>query len=436
MDQTLKKSLKGAMQALLADRIADLPAASDNATLERLIVSTVEAEARRDGRLSGREVDQLATELVNEFLHLGPLQPLMADPDITEIMVNGGGFDESGAMRPHTTWVERNGLLEPRLDVTWDDEAHVRRIMNRILARQGRRIDEANPIEDGSLSDGSRFNGTLYPVAPDGSTFNIRRFRKDQVNAEQYLAFGTASVDEMNFLATLAAAKGSILISGGTGSGKTTLLNILASFIPAGERIITIEDTCELLVHVTHPHVLRLEGRKANAEGAGEITLEDHLKSALRKRPDRIIVGECRGAEAYTMLEAMNTGHEGSMTTIHANDPIAALRRLVTLVKQGDATLSEDIIKEKISDAIDCVVQVKRLPDGSRVITQIEAVGGYVDGVIQHDTLFEYRFGPDAGSRSAGRHRPLGVQPADLRRKIVEAGFQYDPEWFLDEEDR
>ena len=432
MDKMTRRRVRESMQSLLADRIADLPKDAEDDVVRALIVDTVFSEARRDNSLAPGEIEDLATEMVNEFLYLGPLQPLMADPDITEIMVNGAGFDEHGTLRPPITWVEKRGLLQRRDDVTWDDEAHVQRIMNRILARQGRRIDEGNPIEDGSLLDGSRFNGTLYPVAVDGSTFNIRRFRKDQVNASQYLAFGTASLNEMTFLATLTAAKGTILISGGTGSGKTTLLNILASFIPEGERIITIEDTCELLVHTTHSHVVRLEGRKANAEGAGEVTLEDHLKSALRKRPDRIIVGECRGSEAYTMLEAMNTGHEGSMTTIHANDPVSALRRLITLVKQGDATLSEEIIKEKIASALDCIVQIRRLPNGSRVITHIESIGDYVDGAIQHDALFLYKFDQDDGTQK-GRHTPLGFQPAALREKITQAGYEYDPAWFFEE---
>ncbi len=428
MDKEIKVRAKNAMQVLLADKIAELPADAKNEDVQSLIVKTVYEQARQDAQLTESEIKMLSDEMVNEFLYLGPLQPLMSDPEISEIMVNGGGFREDGSMKAHVTWIERNGCLQRRDDIIWDGEAHVQRIMNRILSRQGRHIDEGNPIEDGSLFDGSRFNGTIYPVAKDGSTFNVRKFRKDSINARQYIEFGTASPEELNFLSTLTASKGTILISGGTGSGKTTLLNILASFIPESERIITIEDTCELLIHTTHPHVVRLEARKSNAEGAGEISLDELLISTLRKRPDRIIIGECRGREAYTMLEALNTGHEGSLTTIHANDPVSALRRLVTLVKQGDSTLSEEIIKQKIADAIDCIVQIQRLPTGERVITQIEYIGGYADNNIQHDTLFEYRHQSDDGTSP---HASLGVQPHVLKEKIENAGYEYDPNWFL-----
>jgi Flp pilus assembly CpaF family ATPase len=212
------------------------------------------------------------------------------------------------------------------------------------------------------------------------------------------------------------------------------MLNILSGFIPEGERVITIEDTCELLVHKRLEHVVRFEGRQANAEGAGEITLDDHLKAALRKRPDRIIIGECRGSEAYTMLEAMNTGHEGSMTTIHANNPTAALSRLITLVKQGESTLSEETIKAKIADAIDIIVQVNRFPDGTRKVVSIEQVGAYSDGVIQHDTLWEFvREGIDSNKNVVGEHQSKNIQPTALKNKIEEAGVVYDQNWFIDQ---
>ena len=427
------KTLKARLQDMISSQVSRISGEVSDSAIKDLIGATVRDAARASGLgMNDEELDILVQEMINEFLYFGPLQPLFSDPEISEIMVNGDGKDEEGVLKPPVVWIEKHGKLERAPYIKFDDDDHVKRVMNRICARQGRHIDDANPIEDASLPDGSRFNGTIYPAAVDGSTFNIRRFQQDRIDCDQYVSFGTCTNDEMRFLATCVAARCSILISGGTGSGKTTLLNILSGFIPQSERIITIEDTCELLVHKHHPHVVRLEARKANAEGIGEITLDDHLRSALRKRPDRIIVGECRGPEAYTMLEAMNTGHEGSMTTIHANDPVAALTRLATLVMQGDSSLSEDTVKTKIAQALDLVVQIERLSDGSRKVTKIEAVNGFVDGMIQHDPLFEFkRDGVDENDNIIGRHHSFGSQPGNIRKKISAAGYEYDPQWFL-----
>lgn len=425
MDYEFKQRFRLGLQEQIANKVS--LTGTDDETVKALISETVSEAARVAGDLTDEERDELIEDFINEFLYFGPLQPLLVDDSISEIMVNGAGMDSNGSWLPHEVWVERNGLLERRPDVRFDNEEHVRRIMNRICARQGRRVDDANPIEDASLPDGSRFNGTIYPIAPDGSCFNIRRFSQDMLTADELVNYGSASKAEMEFLLTCVAARCSILISGGTGSGKTTLLNILASAIPEQERIITIEDTCELLVHRQHEHVVRLEARKPNSEGAGEITLDDHLRATLRKRPDRIIIGECRGAEAYTMLEAMNTGHEGSLTTIHANDPSSALVRLMTLAKQGDPTLSEDTVRAKIAAAIDLVVQVQRLGDGTRRITSIEAIGNDIDGHIQHEPLFYFDRGDDSET-----HRCCHMQPSQIRQRINEAGYVYDPTWFLD----
>lgn len=430
----LARQLRERVQSELADRIPLLPDADDDVVrgLIREVVDQLAASPEFES-VSARDVGSLTQGLTDEFLGYGPLQPLLADPSVSEIMVNGGGFDPDGRQLPHQVWVEREGRLE-LTDVRFDGEEHVVRIMNRIAGRSGRHLDQANPIEDASLVDGSRFNGTLYPCAPDGSTFNIRKFQQSRLGYADMVARGTLTRPMLEFLATCVACRCSVLISGGTGSGKTTMLNMLSEFIPHEERIFTIEDTCELLVHKMHPHVVRLEARKPNSEGKGEVTLLDHLVSTLRKRPDRIIVGECRGPEAYTMLEAMNTGHEGGMTTIHANDANSALTRLMTLVKQGDPTLSEGTIKSKIADAFDVVMQIQRKSDGSRVVTEVMAVGGYNEGVIQHEPLFAFeQEGTDGRGRVIGRHVALGAQPTRIKEKVEEAGYEYDLSWMTGE---
>lgn len=435
LTRELKQAIKRRLQESISDEVSRIQGDAGAERVRELIDEEVEKLARFAPEIEPADKETLIAEAVSDFLHYGPIDSLLTDKSISEIMVNGGGVDEHGNLLPHKVFIERGGVIERRPDIVFDDDVHVVRIMNRILARQGRHIDDANPIEDATLPDGSRFNGTIYPVAPDGSTFNIRMFRDDALTPEAYVAFGTATWRIMGFLATAVAAKCSILISGGTGSGKTTLLNILAGYIPAQERIVTIEDTCELLVHKTHDDVVRLEARKPNQEGEGEVTLDAHLKSALRKRPDRIIVGECRGAEAYTMLEAMSTGHDGSMTTIHANDAVAAITRLETLVKQGDATLSEETILQKIAGALDLVVQIQRMSDGSRRIVEVQAIEGYIDGCVQHLPLFCFvRDGVDAATGAVkGHFEALGAHPTAVRTKIEAEGYEYKPEWFVDE---
>lgn len=430
-----KRAIKERLQDVISDQIQRLSNGAGEDTVRQLIVTAV-AEARaRSSEMSEEEASELAQEFISEFLGFGPIDALLGDKSISEIMVNGGGIDEKGNLKPHKVFIEREGVITQVEGVAFDDDDHVVRIMNRILSRQGRHIDDRNPIEDATLPDGSRFNGTIYPVAPDGSTFNIRMFRDDMLTPEAYVDYGSCTWRMMGFLATAVAAKCSILISGGTGSGKTTLLNILAGYIPENERIVTIEDTCELLVHKTHEDVVRLEARKPNTEGEGEVTLDAHLRSTLRKRPDRIVVGECRGAEAYTMLEAMNTGHDGSLTTIHANNAMSALSRLMTLVKQGDSTLSEDTIKSMIADALDLVVQIQRLSDGSRRIVEIQAINGYSDGVIQHMPLYTYeRDGVNPETKEIlGHFESCQAHPVLIKNKIEAEGYEYKPSWFISE---
>lgn len=425
-------AIRLAIQESISYDIAALPAGADDKTVRGMIERSVRqlAAGGQFGRLDAEEMSLVVRKLEDEFLGFGPIEPLLADPTISEIEVNGGGFDEDGNQMPPRVFIERSGKQTEIGSVRFDGEDHVVRVMNRIVGESGRHIDQANPIEDAALPDGSRFSGTAFPISPDGSSFNIRKFQQDRLGYEDLIEIGTFTFPQMQFLATCIQAKCSVLISGGTGSGKTTLLNVLGGFIPEDERLVTIEDTCELLLHKDHANVVRLQARKANSEGTGEVTLNDLLVNTLRRRPDRIIVGECRGPEAYTMLEAMNTGHEGSMTTIHANDPVGALTRLVTLVKQGDDGLSENTIKQKVADALDLVIQVQRLSDGTRKCTSIHAIGGYSDGVIQHDELWSFvRAGKDSTGKFLGGHRPSGLQPAGIRKKIEAAGLYYDIDW-------
>ncbi len=427
--------LRRAVQETISYDIAALGTDATDETVRGMIETAVRSVASggQFGFADDDEIMAITQQLEDEFLGFGPIEPLLADETISEIVVNGGGFDEEGHQMPHRVFVERKGKLTEARDVQFDNEDHVVRIMNRIVGTQGRHLDQANPIEDAALPDGSRFSGTVYPISPDGSSFNIRKFQQDRLGFQDLINIGTFTRPQMEFLATCIQAKCSILISGGTGSGKTTLLNVLGGFIPADERLVTIEDTCELLLHKNHADVTRLQARKANSEGSGEVTLNDLLVNTLRRRPDRIIVGECRGPEAYTMLEAMNTGHEGSMTTIHANDPVSALTRLVTLVKQGDDGLSEGTIKQKVADALDLVVQVQRLSDGTRKCTSMQAIGGYSDGVIQHDELWHFvRHGKDEEGHFVGTHQASGLQPALIRKKIEAAGLYYDIDWLAE----
>lgn len=429
-DQERMTALATAVRNDISSRVA---LEGDMVEPERIreLINQAVSEASASGLgFTDEEAETLAKKLDAEFLGFGPIQPLMDEPTISEIMVNGGGFDDDGHMLPHEIWIERDGKLSRVEGTFFDDDEHVVRIMNRIASRQGRHMDQANPSEDATLMDGSRFSGTIYPIDPDGSSFNIRKFQQNRLGYQDMIRLGTLTPGQMSFLAAAVMARCAILISGGTGSGKTTFLNMLAAWIPQDERIVTIEDTCELLIKQVHPNVTRLEARKANSEGVGEITMDDLLRNALRRRPDRIIVGECRGPEAYTMLEAMNTGHDGSLTTIHANDTVAALTRLTTLVKQGDDGLSEETIKAKIADALDLVVQVERMSDGTRRVVQIMSVGGYSDGTIQHDPIWEFeRLGTDDSGKVLGYHRSCGVQPTAIKKKIEEAGIEYSLDW-------
>ena len=432
--------LREAVQAEVSARIAALPADEPGEeAVKALIDDAVSelAESGEYGEIPAAEERRLADAIADDMLRYGPLQPLLDDPGVTEIMCNGVGYDEGGALR-HEVWTERGGRLAPEPGVAFEGEEHVQRIMNKICGQSGRHIDQSNPIVDAALPDGSRFNGTIWPIAKDGSSFNIRKFRDDMLGWRSLVEMGSMTRREAEFLKACVVAGCNILVAGGTGSGKTTFLNMLSGFVDGGERIMVVEDTSELLIHRTHRHTQRFESRPANSEGSGAVTLDDNLVAVLRKRPDRIIVGECRGREAYTMLEAMNTGHDGGMSTIHANSAKDAIVRLLTLAFQHPSCgfLSEKSVLAKIGSGIDLVVYLKRFPDGTRRVTEIEAVGGFSDGVVQRDRLWEFEVeGVDGDGRYFGSHRALGVQPGRIRRKIEDIGGEWNLAWTAEEGD-
>ncbi len=367
--------------------------------------------------ISRSERQRLAREVADEILGLGPLEPLLADPTITEIMVNG----------PREVYVERNGLLY-LTDAVFRDEAHIMRIIDRIVSPLGRRIDESSPMVDARLPDGSRVNAVIPPLAVDSPTVTIRRFSKDPLTVEKLIEFGTLTPELATFLKACVEARINMVVAGGTGSGKTTLLNILSGFIPARERIVTIEDPCEL--QLRQPHVVRLETRPANIEGKGEVTQRQLVKNALRMRPDRIIVGEVRTGEAFDMLQAMNTGHDGSLTTAHANTPRDALSRIENMVLMANLELPVRAIREQIASAINMIVQVARLRDGSRRVTHVTEVVGMEGEMITLQDIFLFRQqGVNQQGRVIGALMPTGLRPRCIDR-FEQEGIFLPPDLF------
>ncbi len=342
--------------------------------------------------LTREERRELVRQLTDDILGYGPLEPLLRDDSVTEIMVNA--FDK--------IYVERSGRLE-RTDIRFVDDAHVMRIIDKIVSQIGRRVDEASPMVDARLPDGSRVNAIIPPLALNGPTVTIRKFSRDPYTINDLITFGTLTARSAQFLAACVKGKLNILVSGGTGTGKTTTLNAMSAFIPTDERIVTIEDAAEL--QLQQDHVITLESRPANIEGQGEIKIRELVRNALRMRPDRIIVGEVRGAETLDMLQAMNTGHEGSLTTIHANSPRDALARLETLVMSAGVELPHRAIREQIASAFDLLVQIQRLVDGSRRITHISEVPGMESDVVTLQDIFIAE--PPSESQNDGMHRLL-----------------------------
>jgi pilus assembly protein CpaF len=366
--------------------------------------------------LSRPERARLFEQIAAEILGLGPLQSLLEDDTITEIMVNG----------PKNIYIERKGKLH-RVPVTFESNEHVMRIIDRIVAPLGRRIDESSPYVDARLQDGSRVNAVIPPISLVGPVLTIRKFSKNPISVEQMVQFGSITNEAVQFLKACVESRLNIIISGGTGSGKTTLLNVLSSFIPSDERILTIENAAEL--QLRQEHVVTLESRPPNIEGRGEITIRDLVINALRMRPERIIVGECRGGETLDMLQAMNTGHDGSMTTAHANTPRDAVSRIETMCLMAGMDLPVRAIREQIASAVDVIVQQERMRDGTRKIVTVAEVSGMEGDVITMTDIFVFEQTGTENGRIVGRLRPTGLRPKFMD-KIEASGIHLPPSIF------
>jgi pilus assembly protein CpaF len=366
--------------------------------------------------LSRLERDRIFNQLLDEILGYGPIQPLLNDDTINEIMVNG----------PYKVYIERNGKIE-KTNITFRDSEHLMRIIDRILAPLGRRVDESSPYMDARLPDGSRVNVIIPPLSLVGPVLTIRKFAKIPFTVEKLIEIGTITPEAVEFLKACIIARLNIVISGGTGSGKTTLLNVLSGFIPNDERIITIENAAEL--QLRQEHVVTLETRPPNIEGKGEVTMRDLVINALRMRPDRIIVGEVRGGEALDMLQAMNTGHDGSLTTLHANSPRDALSRLETMVLMAGIEIPIKAIRQQIASALDLIVHVERLRDGSRKVVQITEVQGMEGDTIVLQDIFVFEQTGIEDGKIVGRLRPTGIRPKFME-KIEAAGIYLPPDIF------
>ena len=399
-----KRKVRDLVLAELAPRMAGLEGDALAAEVKSCLDGII---AREDVHVSPSERRRFVEEVIQDTLGYGPLEPLLSDDSVTEIMCNS--HDD--------IWVERGGIVE-HTDYVFADTTSYRQVIDRIVGGVGRRVDEGSPMVDARLPDGSRVNAIIPPLAVHGAVLTIRKFATDPFQIKDLIAFGSVTVDVAVVLEACVRGKLNVLVSGGTGTGKTTTLNVLSSFIPEDERIITIEDSAEL--QLQKPHVVNLEARPSNAEGAGEVRIRDLVKNALRMRPDRIIVGECRGAEALDMLQAMNTGHEGSMTTVHANSPRDALSRLETMVLMAGYDLPVRAIREQVHAAIDVIMQLERFPDGRRVVTAITEVQGMEGDTILLQDVFKHRPGPNGVS---GDVVPTGLRPRFADR-IAERGIE------------
>ena len=374
-----------------------------------------------DVPLSAADKAQLVQDVTDDVLGYGPIERFLQDPEVTEVMVNG----------PDHVFVERGGKLT-LTGVTFIDDVHVRRIIDKIVAQVGRRIDEASPMCDARLPDGSRVNAVIHPLAIEGPFLTIRKFAAEPYTVQDLIGFGTLSERTARFLEACVRGRLNIIVAGGTGTGKTTTLNVLSSFIPADERIITVEDAKEL--QLRQVHVLSMEARPANIEGRGEITIRDLVKNSLRMRPNRIVVGECRSGEALDMLQAMNTGHDGSITTVHANSPRDTLSRLETLVLMAGFDLPIRAIREQMASALDLIVQLTRFRDGTRRITHVTEVQGMEGDVIilQDLFLFDYGMGLDENGRHRGLLKSTGIRPR-FSQKLDDQDIKLPAELFMTE---
>ncbi len=373
-------------------------------------------------QINFREQQQISEQILNDMVGLGPLEPLLKDPAVTDIMVNG----------PYSIYVECRGKLE-KADIQFRDSNHVLHVAQRIANQIGRRVDESSPMVDARLQDGSRVNVIVPPLALDGATISIRRFARQAISLERMITTGNLSPAMKGFLEIASKSRLNIIVSGGTGSGKTTMLNALSQMINPRERVVTIEDAAEL--QLQQPHVVRLETRPSNIEGEGEVTIRDLVRNALRMRPDRIIIGECRGSEALDMLQAMNTGHDGSMSTVHANSGQEALSRLENLVLMSGYELPTSVIKTYIADAVNLIIQVSRMRDGVRRVKQIMEVIEYKDGYISTQDIFVFKYiGENEDGSIQGRYETLTKTP-HVAEQIASYGLANDLKHVLQGED-
>lgn len=409
------RGLKDKLHILLIEKVNTTPNWStfsddEQKNLIRQFIEFQIASNFKQVPINKSEKERLIKEIIQDTKGFGPLDPLLEDPGISDILVNGA----------KSVYIEKNGKLY-KTSVTFKDNDHLKNIIERIVSKVGRRIDEKSPMVDARLQDGSRVNAIIPPLAIDGPSLSIRRFKKDAGTIEALLRWGSMSKEMADVLQAAVMARCNIIISGGTGAGKTTLLNSLSAKIPAGERIITIEDSAEL--SLKQDHVVRLETRPKNIEGEGEIATRDLVINALRMRPDRIVIGECRGAETLDMLQAMNTGHDGSLTTLHANSPRDALSRLETMVLYAGVDLPSKNIKQQIASAINIIIQASRLQDGSRKVTKVSEITGMEESVITMQDIFEWKQTGISENAVIGCHVSTGVRPEFLH-KIERLGIE------------
>ncbi|MDZ4733380.1 MAG: CpaF family protein [Nitrospirota bacterium] len=423
MDQSGQQAYYEDLKAKVHNRVIELldltvVSSMKQEQLEQELTRVVEQILQEDKvALNQRERGQMVQDILDEVTGLGPLEPLLKDPTINDILVNTHA----------RVYVERYGKLE-RTTVRFRDETHLRRIIERIVARMGRRVDESSPMVDARLADGSRVNAIIPPLAIDGSCVSIRKFSKDPLQVSDLVEKQSFTPEIAELLQGIVRARLNVLISGGTGTGKTTILNILSGFIPATERIVTIEDAAEL--QLRQDHVVRLETRPANIEGKGEYSQRELVKNALRMRPDRIVVGEVRGAETVDMLQAMNTGHDGSLTTVHANSARDALTRIETMVAMAGFDLPSKALRHYISSALDVIVQLSRLSDGSRKVVSVQEVAGMEGDVVTMQEIFTFeQTGVDQNGKVKGRFRATGIRPK-FAEKFQSMGIQIPNELF------
>ncbi|KRE84517.1 pilus assembly protein CpaF [Arthrobacter sp. Soil764] len=413
----LKERASQALYERLGSRITD--SSLEEAELHQFVKDELKAVVDEEQvPLSQGERQRLTREIIDDVLGHGPLQRYLDDPSVTEIMVN----------RADQIYVERNGHLF-LTDTKFSNEEALRRVIERIVTRIGRRIDESSPLVDARLADGSRVNAIIPPLAVNGASLTIRKFGREALTVQKLISFGSLSPEMAELLQACVLARMNIIVSGGTGTGKTTMLNVLSSFIPATDRIVTIEDAVEL--QLQQDHVVRLESRPANIEGKGEVSIRDLVRNSLRMRPDRIVVGEVRGGESLDMLQAMNTGHDGSISTVHANSPRDAVARLETLVLMAGMDLPLRAIREQIASAVNLIVHISRLRDGTRRVTHITEVQGMEGDIVtlQDAFVFDYSAGIDANGRFLGKPVPTGVRPRFTDR-FEELGIRISPSVF------